>query len=88
MWMKLLPTIFTALQAGQELANPEKWKKGQQMTNLVGGVLAGIVAVIRYQFPNLDVPPEFLTLFNEAIVAALVAANVYFTAATTKKIGL
>lgn len=86
--LKALPAILTALKAGEELTNPEKWKKGQQMTNMVGGVLAGVAAVIRWKFPDVPIPAEFLDLITEAVVAALVASNVYFTAATTTKIGL
>lgn len=77
--------LFKALQAGQELQNPEKWKKGQELTNLVGAVLAGIITLLRWKFPDMVVPDGVTQYAAEAIGTILVIVNLYLTRATTKK---
>ena len=78
--------LFKAWQAGQELANPAKWKKGQILTNLVGAVLLGIVSLIKAKFPEFDIPKEVLDIANEIIVGILVLVNIYITKASSKKV--
>lgn len=83
-----LATLFKALQAGQELKNPEKWKKGQNLINLVSALLAGIIAAAR--LAGLDIPMTDEQLIEVATIVAGVLAliNGYLTTATTQKIGV
>jgi len=77
-----LMSILSALKAGQSLANPGGWKQVQNWINLSAGV-AGVAATF---VPGLGavLTPDVI----EAAVGILGAVNVYFTTATTDKIGL
>ena len=77
-----LMSILTALKAGQSLANPGGWKQVQNWINLSAGV-AGVAATF---VPGLGavLTPDVI----EAAAGILGAVNVYFTTATTDKIGL
>lgn len=81
----MISELVRAFQAGQELSNPAGWKKGQELTNLVGAVVAGIITVIRHFFPELLIPDGFSEHAAEAIGTILVIVNLYLTRATTKK---
>lgn len=81
----ILMDLLKAMKAGEELKDPAKWKKNQETTNLVGLVLAGIFAVIRWKFPEFPLPEGVIDYATEIIVSALVIINLYLTRATTKK---
>lgn len=83
----MIGELWRALKAGQELSNPAVWKKGQQLTNLVGMVVAGVIAFIKWQFPDTYLPEGVEENFAEVIGTILVVVNLYLTPATTKKIG-
>ena len=83
----MIKELFGAVKAGQELKNPEKWKKGQVLTNLVGAIVTGAIVLIKWKFPDLPIPDEIKDYAIEIIGGALVVANLYLTPATTKKIG-
>ena len=84
----MIKALFEALRAGQELKDPAKWKKGQNLTNLIGAIVAGIVVLIKWKFPELNIPDEIKDYAIEVIGGALVVANLYLTPATSKKIGV
>ena len=74
--------LFVVLKKGNCVTDPELWKNIQSLVNLVGGLSAFIVIV----FP---VTREYLTVENlSAFGGAISALNVYFTTATSEKIGL
>lgn len=81
----MITEVYTALKAGQELQNPAKWKKGQELTNLVGAVLAGIITLLRWKFPDILIPDGFTQYAAEIIGTILVMVNLYLTRATTTK---
>jgi len=81
----MISELFRALKAGQSLADPAAWKKGQELTNLVGAVIAGIITLLRIKFPDLLLPEGFTQYAAEAIGSTLVLVNLYLTRATTKK---
>lgn len=81
----MVAELIRAFQAGQELTNPAKWKKGQELTNLVGAVVAGGVVVLRHFFPDFFVPDGASEYIAEGVGAILVIVNLYLTRATTKK---
>jgi hypothetical protein len=84
----MISEIFNALRAGKELKDPAKWKNRQETTNLVGTVLAGIVYLLRMRYPDIPIPDVLTQYGAEAIGAVLLISNLYFTRATTKKIGI
>jgi len=81
----MISELYNALKAGQELQDPARWKKGQELTNLVGAVLAGLVTLLRWKFPDVFIPDGFSEYGAEAIGTILVMINLYLTRATTTK---
>ena len=79
---------LAALKCGYELRDPAKWKRGQQFTNAIGGIVAFIIFIIQQYFPNVYLPAGIDMYAVEAITAILVAVNLYFIPATTTKIGI
>lgn len=81
----LITDLYKAYQAGRELKNPAGWKKGQELTNKIGAVLAGVIVAVRYFYPDILVPDGATEYAAEAIGAILVIINLYLTRATTTK---
>jgi hypothetical protein len=86
--LKLIGPILAALKAGQELKNPVAWKKGQNLLNSCALVITGIVAFLRWQYPNLPVTDEQILEMASIAAAILALLNRYITTASTKKIGV
>lgn len=81
----MLVDLWNALEAGKSLSDPASWKKGQELTNLVGSALAGIITLLRWKFPDIFIPEGFTEYAAEVIGTILVIVNLYLTRATTKK---
>ncbi len=79
--------IIRALKAGNELSDPAKWKNRQNTTTAVGTMIAVILAFVRARYPDFSLPMGAEEHIVEGIVVALGLANIYWTTATTKKIG-
>lgn len=74
--------IFTALQVGKSLNNPELWKDIQSLINLV----SGCIPLISIVFPSVR---SWLTVENiTALGSSIAAMNIYFTNATSNKVGI
>ena len=85
--MKKIVAVLNALKYGQELKDPAKWKQGQELTNLVGGLIAAIIALIKANYPNFELPLGAEEHIEGIVIGALILINIYYTRATTKKIG-
>ena len=86
--MSKIVTIIKAVQAGQELRTPDKWKKGHVLTNLTGAVVAGIITALHWWYPDVPLPDGVAEYAAEMIGTALVLVNLYLTYATSTKIGV
>lgn len=84
----ILMKAFSALKAGEQLANVGGWKNVQVTTNLIVILLGFVVAVVRLKFPDVLVPDDQLLSLAMGIATILGAINGYLTVATTKKIGI
>ena len=84
----IITDAIKALQVGQELKDPAKWKAGQDLTNKVYVVLIFAVGLIRTQVDDLQVTDAQLLAIAGAIGAILAVINSFLTNATTKKIGI
>jgi hypothetical protein len=84
----IIKDFITVLKTGEELKNPANWKKGQVLTNTVGGLVMAAVAIIKWKFPDIEIPQVVADYAIEIISGALVVANAYMTTASTKKIGV
>jgi len=86
--LKLIPPVLAALKAGQELKDPAKWKQTQNVVNACAVIITAVVAVIRYQVPDLPVTDAQIIEMASIAAAVLALINSYITTATSKKIGL
>jgi len=84
----MLGDLIRALKAGQQLRDPARWKRGQQLTNAVGALVLAVIGVIRWQFPDVNMPAELAEEITQIIVTVLVIINLYLTPATSRKIGV
>lgn len=74
--------IIDALKKGKMLANPEIWKRLQNVVTLIGGIAPFIVLIM----PSLGryLSPDMVA----AAYAALGAVSIYLTVSTTEKLGV
>ncbi len=80
--------LIKALQAGQELKDPAKWKKGQNLLNSVMAIVAGLVAALKMGGIEIPTTDEQLIEISSIIAAILALVNSYITTASTRKIGV
>lgn len=74
--------IFEVLKLGNSLKNPSWWKKIQSFINLLSGTAPLIIIAV-------PATKDLLTVDNILALGSSVAAmNVYFTNATSEKVGL
>jgi hypothetical protein len=88
MMIAILMKAFSALKAGEQLANVEGWKNLQLTTNIIATLFGFIVAIVRMKFPDVLIPDDQLLSLATGIATILGAINGYLTMATTKKIGI
>ena len=86
--LKLIGPVLAALKAGQELRDPASWKKGQNLINACAAIIAALVAVVRYHWPEVMVSDEQILEWAGIGAAILAAVNGYLTTATSQKIGV
>ena len=74
--------IFNVLKLGNSISNPSFWKKLQSFINVLAGTAPLIIIVI----------PSTRNLFTQdnilALGSSVAALNVYFTTATSEKVGV
>lgn len=80
-----IPAIFQAWQAGNVIKDPAKWKAGTELTNYLTAIIAGIIAIAKWQYPDLVVTEEMKDLILQVLGGILVLINVISTRITTKK---
>ena len=74
--------IFDVLKVGNSLSNPAWWKKIQSFINLLSGIAPLIILIV----PSTK---DLLTVNNIlALSSSIAAMNVYFTNATSDKVGI
>lgn len=84
----IITDAIRVLRAGESLKNPATWKKGQVLTNTVGGFVMGVIGILKWKFPDVEIPQFVSDYAIELISGALIFANAYMTTATTEKIGV
>ena len=85
--LNTLLELIKALEAGKELKDPAVWKKGQNLLNKCALIITGIVALLRWQFPDLPVTDEQIIEIASVLAMVLALINNFITTASTKKIG-
>lgn len=86
--IEMLIKLFKALKAGQQLKDPQKWKKGQNLVNSCVAVVALAVTVLKMSLPDFLVTDEQVVEIATIIAGVLALVNGYITTASTKKIGV
>lgn len=84
----IIADAIRVLKNGERLKNPATWKKGQVLTNTVGGLVMGVVGLLKWKFPEIEIPQLVSDYAIELISGGLVVINMYITPATTNKIGV
>ena len=74
--------LLDVLKKGRSLQNPEFWKAIMNVVNLCSGCIPLIVVIVPQAQVLID------TDFLVKLYSGLAAFNVFFTTATTEKIGL
>jgi hypothetical protein len=86
-----IPALFKAYQAGQIIANPEKWKSGGELANASAGFVSAAIIVLSYWYPTVLywMTPDAQAIIAGLIVGVLSLVNIIITRiTTTKEIGL
>jgi hypothetical protein len=81
--MNKIQLLYNAIQAGQNLKNPEIWKKRQALWTAFVTILSVIPA-----FTDLPLSQEHIDTISTFLAGAIGIWNIYLTFATTDKIGI
>lgn len=86
----IITRMYQALQIGNELADPAKWKRSQWLSNAVAGLVALVFESLKAWKPELIafLPDGVQENVTEIIIGILVIINLYYIPATTKKMGV
>jgi hypothetical protein len=76
------------LKAGEELKNSAAWKNRQIMANSLAIIAWAIVDSLQLVGISIPVLEQEIVTWSEVLAGALAIINVYFTLATSKKVGL
>ena len=79
---------LNALKAGEQLLDPATWKNRQVTANAILVLLLALVNVLKIKGIEVPVSEEMFGAMSEGIAALIGVLNMYFTTATSKKIGL
>jgi len=83
--MEKLVLFFRVMKAGEEVADPTKWKNVQAMAIALLMILKGVLG---YVFPDLKIEDQFYQYLADGISYLLGAVAVYLTYATSKRAGV
>lgn len=86
--MTTISSIWTALQKGKEVANPETWKNRQNTINIVVALLGVSLFIIRFAGVDINVTDDEIMIIASGIATILGAVNSIITTASSTKIGL
>lgn len=73
------------LRKGQEVSDPEKWKKHQITATVVGGLIIAIINIAKAYGYELPITTDDANSLGVGIIALV---NIVLTATTSKKAGL
>lgn len=79
----IIADLWNAVKFGEQLDSPEKWKRGQLLSNAVGGL---ILIVVNHLPPEYKMTPDMIQAANEVISGILILINGYITKASSNKI--
>lgn len=86
--IELVSNVWTAVQAGNKLANATTWKNRQNAINAIVGVLVGLLAIGKVFGLELEVDNEILLSIGSLIFFGVCLFNGWATTATTGEVGL
>lgn len=76
-----------ALEAGQEVADPKKWKDIGLMANRLALIATAVITLLKSAGIDLPVSDEAIILVSGVLAGLLCLANIVLTVATSKKMG-
>lgn len=80
-------TIGKSLQKGNEVADPTKMKKNQLKANLAAALTGLLCYWAKKEYPDFPIF-EYQDILTGIFVSVLGSINMYFTAASSKKVGV
>ena len=83
-----IKSALRALQAGEQLSNPEVWKVRQNAVNAVASILGFVAVVLPMIGVQIELSAEDIITIAGGIATIGGLWNGYFTVATTNKIGM
>lgn len=87
MWEKL-KAFYNVFRAGESVANPEAWKKGQITGGILATFLGAVVAAAKVFGYDLPLTDEQLAQIGGAVLAVFGLFNAGSTAASSDKVGI
>ena len=83
----IITDIIKAMQAGQEITNPETWKNAQNTTNAVAAILSLGISLLRLKGVDLYMTDDSLIALAGGVAAILGVVNGIITTISSKKVG-
>ena len=83
-----LKSFYAVFTAGQVVANPVAWKRGQVTASMVAAFLGALITIARIYGVNLPLTDEQLLQVGGTVVTLFGVFNSGVTVASTDKIGL
>jgi hypothetical protein len=80
--------IMKAMEVGEELKDPAKWKNTQDTATLVSVIIAAIISVAKLAGYELPINDDQLVVIAGIVASCLGLANSYLIKATSRKVGL
>jgi hypothetical protein len=84
----IITDIIKAMQAGQEITNPETWKNAQTTTNSVAAILSIGITLLRLKGVDLHLTDDSLITMAGGVAAILGVVNGIITTISSKKVGI
>lgn len=84
----ILSDIWRALRAGEELENSATWKNRQAAISAITAVLGLVVAILPKIGVKIELSHDDIVAVAGGIAALGGMLSTYFTAATSKRVGL
>ncbi len=84
----IVDKFLQALQAGEIINDPEKWKNRQSVMGAIVALISGIVAFLKVFGVELHLSNDMIGAIAFVGAIFLGAANTILTIITTRKIGL
>lgn len=85
--MSKMLALMKVLELGQEVGDPRKWKHNQIYIGKISALIASILVLLKYFFPDMVVSEGFADSAAVAVIGLASFINMVLTIITSKKVG-